>query len=34
MSTIGTVIFWLAVFWAPGVILMGYLLLPRLPKTD
>jgi hypothetical protein len=34
MSTIGTVVFWLAVFWMPSVVLMGYLLLPRLAKND
>jgi hypothetical protein len=29
MTTTETVIFWLAVFWAPGLVFVGYLLLPR-----
>ncbi len=29
MSTIGTVVFWLALFWTPALALAGYLLLPR-----
>ena len=34
MSTIETVIFWLAVFWTPSLAFAGYLLLPRRPDAD
>jgi hypothetical protein len=29
MDTIETAVFWLEVFWTPGLVLTGYLLLPR-----
>jgi hypothetical protein len=29
MDTVETAIFWLEVFWTPGLVLTGYLLLPR-----
>jgi hypothetical protein len=31
MSAIETVIFWLTVFWTPGLAFIGYLLLPKRP---
>jgi hypothetical protein len=29
MESIGEVVFWLEVIWTPGLVLTGYLLLPR-----
>ncbi len=29
MDAIETVIFWLAVFWTPSLLLVGFLLLPK-----
>jgi hypothetical protein len=34
VSAVGTVIFWLVVFWTPGLVFAGYLLLPRRPNAD
>jgi hypothetical protein len=34
MSTIETVIFWLAVFWTPGLAFVGFLLLTKRPELD
>ena len=34
MTTIEMVIFWLVVFWTPGLAFMGYLLLPKRPEID
>jgi len=29
MDAIGEVVFWLEIIWTPGLVLTGYLLLPR-----
>jgi hypothetical protein len=34
MTTKETVIFLLAMFWTPGLVFVGYLLLHRRPETD
>jgi hypothetical protein len=34
MSTIETVIFWLMLFWTPGLAFMGFLLLPKPTGSD
>jgi hypothetical protein len=34
MSTVKDAIFWLAMFWTPGLVFVGYLLLSKRIETD